>query len=436
MTEAYDQDLIVQGNEKLESGLVQLLITYRPYAMLLLKLDQVSIPGLDVRGQQVRAGVDLNNLYWNPVMAAGLSGKQVRGVLLHEAFHLILLHHARQKGRDPNLWNYVGDKKCNQFVAEVSESRLSLDVSDGVHCLDNEEKEMTTEQLYDKYMRENKGPRSTIMIRCTCGAGEDDGKGGKKECTCGAGEGSGLQEGQWDAPISGKDSPKGKEGKSGKPSDLDRQMWENRIRDFVEKSQGKMPASLRRELEGLLSPEIPWQEVLREYATECAAGMTDFTWKKFNRMYRMYDYFYPAMKGERVNVFLAADTSGSMGTQDLKRIFTEADEILQAYGDLHYMSCDAAIHGDPKRIDNLEELIASTVGGGGTDFRPVFEHVEVAQYMEEIPPVLIYMTDGYGTFPAHEPQYPVIWVMINSDVKPPFGKTVYVKHKGHQNNGW
>ena len=419
MTEKHDKALIDKGSQKLAAGLTQILIGYRQYAMLLMKLDQYEDPDLTVRGTGVRAGVDLQNLYWNPVVAAGLTGRQVRGTLIHEAFHLILMHHARQKGRDPALWNYVGDKKCNQFTAEISESRFALDVSDGVQCLDEDEKEMTTEQLYEKYMREGKGPR-TVCVSCS-----GDGEGG---------EGDGLQDGQFDAPVCGPQSPKGKKGKSSQPGDLDRQMWENRIRDFVEKSQGKMPASMLRELKGLLNPEVPWQDLLREYATEAASGMTDFAGRKFNKMYRMYDYFYPGMKGERVNVFLAADTSGSMGAQDLKRVFTEADQILQSYGDLYYIACDAAIGNEPKRLDNLEELIQSTVGGGGTDFRPVFEHVEVAQYMEEIPPVLIYMTDGYGTFPDREPHYPVIWVMINSDVDAPFGKVVRVKHKGNQNN--
>jgi len=403
------RELIAQGEEKLKRGLIQLLNTYRPYAVLLLQLNQVLDPELSVQMRigdptskvPVRAGVDLNNLYWNPLECAKLDMKKVRATLLHEAFHLILLHHARRGGRHPKLWNYVGDKKCNQMTTDISESRFSVDISDGVLCTDGEEREMTTEELYEKYKRNGEGPGANDII---------------------------IQ-GQWDAPLSGEGSPKDQKGMNSKPSDLDRQMWENRIRDFVEKSQGKLPGSLLRELEGLLNPEVPWQDLLREYASEAVSGLTDFTWRKFNRMYRVYDYFFPGMIGNRVNVFWASDTSGSMGQSEIKRVLTEANSVLEVFGELYYISCDAALGNEPTRLDTLQELVDNTVGGGGTDFRPVFDHVDEKIYTEEVLPVLVYATDGYGTFPENEPQYPVIWLMIHSDVEPPFGRVVHVKRE-------
>lgn len=107
--------------------------------------------------------------------------------------------------------------------------------------------------------------------------------------------------------------------------------------------------------------------------------------------------------------------------------------MLETFGELYYISCDAAIGNEPQRVDTLEELIKQTVGGGGTDFRPVFTHVDEKAYTEDVLPVLVYATDGYGTFPDYEPGYPVIWLMINTDVEPPFGKVVHVKHKHARN---
>jgi len=71
--------------------------------------------------------------------------------------------------------------------------------------------------------------------------------------------------------------------------------------------------------------------------------------------------------------------------------------------------CDASVD----RVDELDD--ASDLewlrknpgkGGGGTDFRPVFE--EIAEMGLE-PDALIYFTDSYGSFPTEAPTYPVLW---------------------------
>jgi predicted metal-dependent peptidase len=61
-------------------------------------------------------------------------------------------------------------------------------------------------------------------------------------------------------------------------------------------------------------------------------------------------------------------------------------------------------------------------GGGGTDFRPVFEWVEESQTE---PACLIYLTDlCCHSYPA-PPDYPVLWV-TESRRTAPFGETVRI----------
>ena len=58
------------------------------------------------------------------------------------------------------------------------------------------------------------------------------------------------------------------------------------------------------------------------------------------------------------------------------------------------------------------------LGGGGTDFRPVF------QYAESIEPnLVIYFTDGDGVIPTDNYQFDTIWMIIN-DNKMPFGNVI------------
>jgi predicted metal-dependent peptidase len=59
-------------------------------------------------------------------------------------------------------------------------------------------------------------------------------------------------------------------------------------------------------------------------------------------------------------------------------------------------------------------------GRGGTSFVPVFQWVESNN---EQPDLLIYFTDGYGSFPSDEPGYPTVWVMT-TDVEAPFGDII------------
>ena len=48
------------------------------------------------------------------------------------------------------------------------------------------------------------------------------------------------------------------------------------------------------------------------------------------------------------------------------------------------------------------------LGGGGTRFEPVFDHI-AADTEHDTPECLIYLTDGLGSFPDREPDYPVLW---------------------------
>jgi predicted metal-dependent peptidase len=59
-------------------------------------------------------------------------------------------------------------------------------------------------------------------------------------------------------------------------------------------------------------------------------------------------------------------------------------------------------------------------GRGGTDFTPVFEYITEKKIQ---PKVLLYYTDGCGTYPEKKPEYPVIW-LLTEKVSVPWGKKI------------
>jgi predicted metal-dependent peptidase len=81
------------------------------------------------------------------------------------------------------------------------------------------------------------------------------------------------------------------------------------------------------------------------------------------------------------------------------------DDKLAAGGPWHYAMWEGMT------------LPAEISGGGGTDFRPVFDWLE----QERISPdLLVYFTDAEGRFPQCEPPYPVIW-LVKGKAPVPFG---------------
>jgi predicted metal-dependent peptidase len=65
-------------------------------------------------------------------------------------------------------------------------------------------------------------------------------------------------------------------------------------------------------------------------------------------------------------------------------------------------------------------------GGGGTDFRPVFDWVST----HADGAIVLYATDGFGTYPQTPPPCPVIWLLAPPHVEPsrvPFGAAVVLR---------
>jgi predicted metal-dependent peptidase len=65
----------------------------------------------------------------------------------------------------------------------------------------------------------------------------------------------------------------------------------------------------------------------------------------------------------------------------------------------------------------------SVKGGGGTDFRPVFERLAEEA---EPPAAVVFLTDLFGDFPEEPPPYPVIWASVTEKKDGPFGETVHL----------
>jgi len=192
------------------------------------------------------------------------------------------------------------------------------------------------------------------------------------------------------------------------------------------KVQGKLPASLERILSEVLDPQVDWREHIQTLFARMVGSET-VNWRRPERRYIVNDIYAPESAGFGADlVVVAIDTSGSVGQRELDMFFAELQGILEDVRPevTRVIWCDAKVH----RVDDLTDVgdlqslrLQRAPGGGGTDFRPVFDYVA----NHETPDALVYLTDGYGSFPE-DPGYPVIWGDIANNPNYPFGQVVRV----------
>lgn len=193
------------------------------------------------------------------------------------------------------------------------------------------------------------------------------------------------------------------------------------------KAQGKLPASLERLLGEVLNPQVDWREHIQAlFARKLGSGGYD--WLKPDRRFMARDIYAPARSGFGSEcVVVGVDTSGSVGNKELAMFMAEVAGILEDVRprELFVVWCDARVNR-VDQVDDVDELRRMKMpGGGGTDFRPVFDWIGDNNIQPE---ALVYLTDGEGPFPSKPPAFPVIWGNISKpgSIKYPFGDVVDV----------
>ena len=130
----------------------------------------------------------------------------------------------------------------------------------------------------------------------------------------------------------------------------------------------------------------------------------------------------------KVRTFVVAvDTSGSVQGELVERFLEETYAILSESSSfseqfkVHIIQCDARVQSDVA-IDDREQLAAyledfELLGMGGTDFRPVFEHVDALVESGELEGLrgLVFFTDGKGAYPSVPPDYETVFVFVDDD---------------------
>ena len=121
---------------------------------------------------------------------------------------------------------------------------------------------------------------------------------------------------------------------------------------------------------------------------------------------------------------IAIDTSGSCERGLTRQFLEQTRDILLRENlffhrfNLHIIQCDAKVQRNDKiaSIAEFERYIANleVCGGGGTNFCPVFEHIDKLVGKGELRNLkgMLYFTDGRGIYPSEPPKYEVTFVFL------------------------
>jgi len=324
---------------------------------------------------------------FNPEWVEKLPIDEVKGVIIHEIFHVAFHHTTRRGQRDPMIWNYACDFAVN-LVVQDSGYKLPQG------CLYNTKYEgWTAEKIYeDIFKNATKVPIS--------------------------------------APNFGEvRDTKNKDGKALTESEVKEEeaKWNVAVEQAyaMAKKQGKVPGGIDRLMEGLLEPRVDWRAALQEFVTKLSRN--DYTWKKPNRRFLGGGIYMPSLEAPEIGtVVIGIDTSGSMGKDELDEIASEFNSIRTVHRmKILAIFCDAQV----QRVQEFEEgdvALLKPKGGGGTAFSPVFKKVEE---LDEDPVCMVYFTDGECDDKVKEPDYPVLWALTYKNLywHPTFGQTIYMK---------
>ena len=203
------------------------------------------------------------------------------------------------------------------------------------------------------------------------------------------------------------------------------------------REQGQLPDSVARALGKVIEPEVDWTEKLGTTVSR-RIGNDRWNYEVPNQEWMARDIFVPSRSSFGcADLVVGGDVSGSVTDEEHDLMKGAMVGILEQLRPkrLFAVWCDAKV----QQVDLLDApsdlyTLKPPKGGGGTDFRPVFKWIADNPDLEL--DGLIYLTDGFGTYPSVAPAFPVIWGSVTRGKIYPFGDVIEIPRKGTPRRRW
>lgn len=322
--------------------------------------------------------------------------EEVMFILTNCVMHHVLSHQQRRLNRRGKLWQLATDYAINNLL-----SKSGLAIPTGANY--NKEYEgMYAEEIYD-------------ALKNDLNLAEGDAFGESGE---GAPEASTMEE-------EGDDSS-GFANIDGIANELDTQdelQWQYAasIAQEVAQRKGAMPLGLDRLGKKVKPSDVDWRFEL--YNAVNRHMRNNYAFMPPNKKHIHRGIALPSLTSDTLSLCVAIDTSGSIDDQLLGAFMEEFKSIMQNFPSvkIELIIADAKVHAH-HTFQGGERMDFALKGGGGTDYRPTFDYVEANLPMTTM---LLYFTDGEGSFPRIPPNYEVLWT-LSCKAKVPFGRGLVI----------
>ena len=349
---------------------------------------------------------DGNALRYNHEYFEKTALEEIEFALANGAMHAVLKHSERVHERVGRIWQAATDLVVNAMLV-----KNGFELPPYVYY-DERFEGMYAEEIYDVLKEE----MITNDTRDEAEATAEDERSEEAKEQQGKGE-SGQEESRPD------DTPRQASLQESEAAEADmeaeelREMFEQLFQKY--KRQGDLPKDLQFVVPEYFSHKVDWREMLYRYIASYAKSSYSFIPPNMKYLYR--GIYLPSLSSDLLRIIVAVDTSGSVDETLLGTFLGEVNSVMQSYPnyEIDLITADAKVQSHKVFLPG-ESLTYEVSGGGGTDFRPVFEYID--NYID-YPTLLLYFTDGMGTFPQMLPGYDVLWVMPE-DKEVPFGEVL------------
>lgn len=368
-----------------------------------------------------------------------LSDSELDFVMMHEILHVVLQHCFRGDVEDPEAYNIAADIVVNSnIMLENGMKASSITLSKygtSMHVAPDgkEGHEYTAEQVY-VMLSKNLNKKGNNKSH-----GSADGRAKKGNNTSpGSAVGRAKKEisKEQHQPVRVWDD----HSRWGKYEEDDtlRDVWVKRFEDAAEaikirdpsNARGLLPAFAERILKELKKSQTDWRTILNDFIQE---EVVDYSFAPPDRRFDDSPFFLPDFNGKEdmvEDILFMIDTSGSMSDDMIAAAYSEVKGAIDQFngklkGWLGFF--DAAIIKPQPFSDENEFKIIKPAGGGGTDFQIIFEYV-FHHMSDKLPASIIILSDGDAPFPLEKLAggIPVLWLLNNEEVNPPWGKVARI----------
>lgn len=364
------------------------------------------------------------HLVWNRMFLAGLGADKIKGLLKHEAYHIIF-EHTTNRSQEPHIvWNYATDLAINSLIDEDELPEGGLIPGKPFSALEPEQIEKMGQQAADRYSKVSaliasfpreqtsewyfqklmEDPEVSEAIQS-----QEKMKGKSLAQAMADGDVKLDEDGNLvdkdGNPVTlvpgGDDDHDGWGEMSDEQSDQLKGEIQEALRKAVERcdgsnSWGSIGASMRSKLREMVSREIPWQAILKRF---CGMSRRADRASSIRRINRKYAGIHPgAYRDYKANIAVYLDQSGSVSDSDLALFAGELDGLAKRVT-FTLFNFDTEVDTKSEReLRKGKRVELTRTRCGGTDFSCVTKHVQ-SPAGKRFDGALI-LTDGYAPDPG------------------------------------